>query len=138
MAMLLDEEQQKILDGSRGETMAKVMQTLVRYGEVFGAEKMVPSTSEYNHLVTSFGLGVMSSVYDLMDTLIDAGVVSKQKFSVDPRPMDKKHPIRCHYSGQWSTPGSCRTETPWCRNQGSIQSDQPISARQLLGWLRTL
>ena len=92
MAMLLDEEQQKILDGSRGETMAKVMQTLVRYGEVFGAEKMVPITSEYNHLVTSFGLGVMSSVYDLMDTLIDAGVSSKQKFSVDPRPMDKNVP----------------------------------------------
>ena len=92
MAMLLDEEQQKILDGSRGETMAKVMQTLVRYGEVFGAERMVPITSEYNHLVTSFGLGVMSSVYDLMDTLIDAGVTSKQKFSVDPRPMDKNVP----------------------------------------------
>lgn len=92
MAMLLTEEQQQILDGAKGETMAKVMKTLVTYGEVFGAEKMVPVTSKYNHLVTSFGLKVMSPVYDLMEKLIDAGVTSQQKFSADPRPLDKNVP----------------------------------------------
>ena len=30
--MKLTPEQQEILNGARGETMAKVMQTLVRYG----------------------------------------------------------------------------------------------------------
>ena len=30
----------------------------------------------------------MKPVYDLMDTLIDAGAVSSQKFSVDPRPLE--------------------------------------------------
>ncbi|MBQ9085271.1 MAG: DUF521 domain-containing protein, partial [Clostridia bacterium] len=90
--MILTEEQQAILDGSRGETMAKVMQTLVRYGEIFGAEKMVPVTSKYNHLVTSFGLKVMSPVYDLMDKLLAEGVASQQQFSVDPRPLDKNVP----------------------------------------------
>ena len=92
MAMFLSEEQQAILNGSRGETMAKVMKTLVMYGEAFGAEKMVPVTSKYNHLVTSFGLGVMKPVYDLCDKLIAEGAVSGQKFSVDPRPLDKKVP----------------------------------------------
>ena len=92
MSMILTEEQQAILDGSRGETMAKVMQTLVRYGEIFGAEKMVPVTSKYNHLVTSFGLKVMSPVYDLMDKLLAEGVASQQQFSVDPRPLDKNVP----------------------------------------------
>lgn len=72
--------------------MAKVMRTLISYGEIFGAEKLVPVTSEYNHLVTSFGLKVMSPVYDLMEELIDAGVCSSQKFSVDPRPIDKNVP----------------------------------------------
>ena len=90
--MYLTPEQQAILSGSKGETMAKVMKTLVMYGETFGADKMVPVTSEYNHLVTSFGLKMMKPVFDLMQQLIDAGAISQQKFSVDPRPLDKNVP----------------------------------------------
>lgn len=90
--MILTKEQQAILNGEKGETLAKVMETVVRYGELFGAEKLVPVTSKYNHLVTSFGLKMMTPVFDLMQQLIDAGVVSEQKFSVDPRPVDKNVP----------------------------------------------
>ncbi len=90
--MQLTKEQQAILDGEKGETLAKVMKTLVMYGDAFEAEKLVPVTSKYNHLVTSFGLKVMSPVYDLMQQLLDAGVASEQKFSVDPRPLDKNVP----------------------------------------------
>ena len=90
--MFLTPEQQAILDGSKGETMAKVMKALVMYGEVFGAVKMVPVTSEYNHLVPSFGLKALGPVYDLMDQLISEGIVSGQKFSMDPRPVDKNVP----------------------------------------------
>ena len=90
--MYLTDEQQAILNGSKGETMAKVMKTLVMYGEAFGADKLVPVTSEYNHLVTSFGLKMMKPVFDLMQQLIDAGAVSQQHFSVDPRPVDPKVP----------------------------------------------
>ena len=90
--MYLTDEQQAILNGSKGDTMAKVMKTLVMYGEAFGADKMVPVTSDYNHLVTSFGLKMMKPVFDLMQQLIDAGVTSGQKFSVDPRPLDKNVP----------------------------------------------
>lgn len=90
--MQLTKEQQAILDGSQGETLAKVMKTLVMYGDAFEAEKLVPITSDYNHLVTSFGLKVMSPVYDLMQQILDAGVASGQKFSVDPRPIDKNVP----------------------------------------------
>ena len=92
MAMYLTPEQQAILNGSKGETMAKVMKTMVKYGEIFGAEKMVPVTSKYNHLVTSFGLKAMTAVYELMDKIIEAGVTSGQKFTVDPRPIDKNVP----------------------------------------------
>ena len=90
--MILTPEQQAILNGEKGETLAKVMKTLVMYGDAFEAEKLVPITSKYNHLVTSFGLKVMSPVYDLMQTILDAGVASGQKFSVDPRPLDKNVP----------------------------------------------
>ena len=72
--------------------MAKVWKTLVMYGEAFGADKMVPVTSQYNHLVTSFGLKMISPVYDLMDQLIESGAISSQKFSMDPRPVDKNVP----------------------------------------------
>ena len=90
--MYLTDEQQAILNGSQGETMAKVMKTLVMYGDAFGADKMVPVTSQYNHLVTSFGLKMMGPVFDLMQQLIDAGAISQQQFSVDPRPLDKNVP----------------------------------------------
>ena len=90
--MFLTDEQQAILNGAKGETMAKVMESVVRYGELFGAEKLVPVTSKYNHLVTSFGLKMITPVYDLMDRLIKDGAISKQKFSLDPRPLDKNVP----------------------------------------------
>ena len=90
--MNLTKEQQEIYDGKQGATLAKVMQTLVRYGELFGADSMVPVTSKYNHLVTSFGLKALAPVYELMNQLIESGNVSKQKFSADPRPLDPNVP----------------------------------------------
>ncbi len=90
--MELTREQQAILDGEQGQTLAKVMKTLVMYGELFGATKMVPVTSKHNHLVTSFGLKALGPVYEMMNELIETGAVSKQTFSVDPRPLDKNVP----------------------------------------------
>ena len=90
--MFLTDEQKAILNGEKGETLAKVMESVVRYGELFGAEKLIPVTSKYNHLVTSFGLKALGPVYDLMNKLIEDGVMSTQKFSVDPRPCDPNVP----------------------------------------------
>ena len=90
--MELTKEQQAILNGEKGETMAKVMRTLVNYGEVFGAEKMVPVTGAYGHLVLSFGLTFLGPVFDLFQKLIDEGCLSGQKFTCDPRPYDKNVP----------------------------------------------
>ena len=88
----LTDEQRAILEGSKGETLAKVMESLVRYGELFGATEMVPISSKYNHLVTSFGLKALGPVYELMDKLLEAGAPSGQKFTVDPKPLDKNVP----------------------------------------------
>lgn len=90
--MELTKEQQDILNGSQGEVMAKIMKTLVMYGQTFGATKMVPVTSKYGHIVTSFGIFLITGVFEMMDDLIKAEVVSKQKFSADPRPVDKNVP----------------------------------------------
>ena len=90
--MQLTPQQQALLDGAQGETMAKVVKTLVMYGDTFGAQRMVPVTSQYGHTVISFGLAVMKPVYDLYDRLIKAGLTSGQKFTADPRPLDKNVP----------------------------------------------
>ena len=90
--MILTPEQQALLNGEKGETMAKVVKTLVMYGDAFDAERMVPVTSEYGHTVISFGLKTLGPVYDLYQKLLDEGLLSKQKFTADPRPLDKNVP----------------------------------------------
>ncbi len=95
--MQLTEEQQAILDGKEGATKAKIMETLVMFGEIFGAKRMVPVTHGKGHLVTSFGIGLLKPLYRTMDELIQAGLVVPDKFTVDPRPIDytnvKANPI---------------------------------------------
>lgn len=86
--MHLTPEEVEILEGKQGDVLAKVMKTIVMYGDTFGATRLVPVTSDYGHLVTSFGLSMMKPVYKLMDELLDAGLMSDQKFTVDPRPID--------------------------------------------------
>lgn len=86
--MHLTPEEIEILEGKQGEVLGKIMKTLVMYGDTFGASKLVPVSSEYGHLVTSFGLSMMKPVYELMDEIIDAEIETKQKFTVDPRPLD--------------------------------------------------
>ena len=90
--MILTPEQQALLDGKEGEIMAKIVKTLVMYGDAFNAERMVPVTSDLGHTVISFGLEVMKPVYDLYDTLIEAGIPEGQKFTADPKPLDPNVP----------------------------------------------
>ena len=90
--MHLTDEQQALLNGEKGEVMAKIVKTLVMYGDTFGAERMVPVTSKYGHTVISFGLKIMKPVYEIYDQIIAAGLPVKQKFTADPRPMGAEIP----------------------------------------------
>ena len=92
--MKLTDDEAAILHGSQGETMAKVMKTLVLYGDAFGAEKFVPVTSK-GHLVTSFGISVLKPVFDITQELIDAGLKVDETFTVDPRPIDYAN-VKCN------------------------------------------
>ena len=65
--MKLTTEQQEILDGKKGETLAKVMKSLVMFGDAFEATKLVPVTSNYNHLVTSFGLKIEGYKFKIIE-----------------------------------------------------------------------
>jgi len=86
--MTLTDEEKKILAGQEGKTKAKMMECLVRYGDLFGAQRLLPLTHKKGHFVTSFGVNMLKPVYPLMDELIAAGLTCPEGFTVDPRPLD--------------------------------------------------
>ena len=89
--MKLTPEQIDILEGKQGAVKAKVMETIVRYGDMFEATELVPVTHGEGHLVTSFGLSLLKPVFRIMDELIDAGLKVEDGFTADPRPNDIKN-----------------------------------------------
>lgn len=86
-AMRLTDEERAVLGGAKGETLRKAMETVVRFGDVFGADRLV-DLDHGVHLVTSFGIPLLGPVFDLMDELIGAGLKTAEPFTVDPRPCD--------------------------------------------------
>ncbi len=92
--MRLSLEEQEILQGKKGPTYAKMMEVLVRYGDVFGADCLKEVTYKKSHFVTSFGLGLLKAVYPLMDELIAAGCKVDGGFTMDPRPLDFSN-VKC-------------------------------------------
>ena len=92
--MQLTDDQRAILEGRDGEVMAKVMETVVMYGDIFGAKRLVPITYKDGHLVTSFGIALMKPLFSTMDQLIDAGIKTKGTFTVDPRPLEYEN-VKC-------------------------------------------
>ena len=93
--MKLTDEQLAILKGEQGEVKAKVMETIVRYGDMFEATELVKVTHGEGHLVTSFGLSLLKPVYRTMDVLISAGLKVEDGFTMDPRPVDFEN-VRCN------------------------------------------
>lgn len=93
--MKLTPKQLSILKGEEGEVKAKVIETLIMFGDIFQAEKLVKVTHDEGHLVTSFGLGLLKPLYRTMQELIDAGLTTQGKFTLDPRPIDYKN-VKCN------------------------------------------
>ena len=92
--MRLTQEEKDILAGKQGETLAKIMKTVVDFGNIFGAKKLVPITHP-SHFVTSFGIGLLKPLFRTMDEIIEAGIKTKEPFTVDPRPIDYSN-VKCN------------------------------------------
>ena len=88
--MKLTQEELDILEGKQGEVMAKILKTLVMFGEAMGATDFVP-VNNCGHLVTSFGLKMITPVYSIMEQLNKAGIKAPYGFTADPRPIDYKN-----------------------------------------------
>lgn len=92
--MKLTAEEKAILNGSQGEVMAKILKTLVMFGEAVGATDFVP-VKNCGHIVTSFGLKMITPVYKIMDEIIAAGIKAPYGFTADPRPIDYEN-VKCN------------------------------------------
>ena len=91
--MILNEELHSVQRGEQGEAMRKVLNTLVMYGEAFGAERMVKITGSMGHAVIGTGSMTWGPVFDLMDELIAGGALPKQSFTTDPRGVEPHVPM---------------------------------------------
>ena len=63
------------------------------FGNIFNAKRLVPITHA-SHFVTSFGLGLLKPLYKINDEIINAGIKTKEPFTIDPRPIDYKN-VKC-------------------------------------------
>lgn len=93
--MQLTPEEVAILNGNEGETKAKILKTLVLFGDAVGATNFIPIDC-CGHLVTSFGLKMIDPVYKIMDEIIAAGLKAPNGFTVDPRPYDFEN-VKCNF-----------------------------------------
>ncbi|AFV00309.1 aconitase X [Simiduia agarivorans] len=82
--MQLTDKQQAWLDGSLGPEFAQCMATLVRYGEAFGATRLVPIVSA--HLTGSFKIASFKGYYAVVEKLVAAGLKVKVPTTANPRP----------------------------------------------------
>ena len=95
--MTLTAEEQDILDGKKGKVLAKVMKTVVDYGNVFGADKLVDLGGN-PHTVLMFGNAAVVPIIDIFNECADADLKAYAPYTIDPRPNDlynlKLH-LRC-------------------------------------------
>ena len=93
--MSLTPEQIALLKGEKGETMQKMMETLVLFGDIFGAKRMVEVTHKEGHLVTSFGIPLLRPLFKTMNEINKDNLKSEGGFTADPRPLDYKN-VKCN------------------------------------------
>jgi len=85
--MALTREEQDIMEGKKGDALAKVMKTVVAFGNAFGATKLVdlggaPHSSVFN------APPFMKSIIDVFNECADEGLKAYAPFTVNPRPFD--------------------------------------------------
>ena len=93
--MKLTQEQLDTLNGKQGPVMAKIMETVIMFGDIFDAPRLVKVTHDDGHLVTSFGIKLLKPLFSTMEQINEAGITTKGKFTVDPRPIDYEN-VKCN------------------------------------------
>jgi len=85
--MELTPHERDLLSGAEGETMQKIMETLARYGDAFGAKRFVPLDGPA-HLVGTYAIIATKPYVELLDQLVEEGIKTKLPFTGNPLPLD--------------------------------------------------
>jgi predicted aconitase len=85
--MILTQAEQDILNGSKGEVMAKVLKTIVMHGELFGADRLADcGGAPHSSLYT--GSPWVEPVLEMFEEIADAGLKAHAPYTVNPMPLD--------------------------------------------------
>ncbi|NIB38615.1 DUF521 domain-containing protein [Pseudomaricurvus alkylphenolicus] len=87
LTLELTPEEQAIMKGEQGETLQKVMQTVVTFGELFGATKLVDLQAA-PHLAMSWSSDAVLPFIEIYEKLVAAGLKTYAPFTSNPKPMD--------------------------------------------------
>ena len=85
MNLALTETDHALLDGAGGPVRAKVMQTVVCYGQALGARALLDITGP-GHLVIAYALPGIAPDLQMLEELAAAGMRARHPFTLDPRP----------------------------------------------------
>ena len=85
--MPLTQEEQDIMNGSKGEALAKIMKIVVAHGNAFGAEKLVDLGGR-PHCSLYTGTDYMGPMIKLFDECAKAGLKTYAPYTVNPRCYD--------------------------------------------------
>jgi predicted aconitase len=86
----LTSEEQAINEGEKGDVLQKAIKTVVAYGQLFGADKLVDLGGAPHHAV-SWGSDGVEPLLKIYKELVDAGLKTYAPFTADPKPMDPVH-----------------------------------------------
>lgn len=85
--MTLTSEEQAILNGSKGPVMAKVLETIVRHGELFGAKRLADCGGKPHSSLYTGGPWV-APVLEMFEEIADAGLKAFAPYTVNPMVID--------------------------------------------------
>ena len=84
----LTQNEWDVLEGAQGATLQRVLETVVRYGEALGAERLAEIEGE-GHFVISWATPGVAPSLELLEELVAAGLKTKYPFTLDPKsPLD--------------------------------------------------
>ncbi|KKK90134.1 hypothetical protein LCGC14_2726120, partial [marine sediment metagenome] len=81
----LTQDEKEILNRRDGPVMEKVLRTIVFYGEVLDADRLVEITNS-GHLVITYAIPGIAPSMEMLDELIDSKMKVEKSFTLDPKP----------------------------------------------------
>ena len=85
--MTLSAEEQAMMRGDYGPVSQKIMHSVVRFGDMFGATHLEPLSGPV-HSVASFSLIYLKPLFKILDELIKEGLKAQVPFTCNPLPTD--------------------------------------------------